>query len=69
MPKQACLYGSGVRRDSPLEGQSLWEALITPGKARSSVFYFILFCLILPIIGSFVIGCATYILSGVVERC
>ena len=41
MPKQACLDGSGVPRDSPDEGHSPWDfALITSGKARSPVFYF-----------------------------
>ena len=45
IPKQACLYGSGVPCDSPLKGHSLRDvALITPGKARSSVFYFIFGC-------------------------
>ena len=43
MPKQACLYGSGVPRDSPLEGNTPWDfALITPGFAKPGVLYFIL---------------------------
>ena len=47
MPKQACLYGSGAPRDSPLEGHSLWEfAVITLGRARNSVFYFLLFAVL-----------------------
>ena len=42
MPEQARLFRSGVLLDSPLEGHSLWElALITPGLARSYLFYFI----------------------------
>ena len=41
MPKQACLYGSDVPRDSPLEGHLQWNfALIMPGSARSSLFDF-----------------------------
>ena len=41
---QTGMYGSGVPRDSPLEGHLPWDfALITPGKARSSVFNFNLF--------------------------
>ena len=39
---QACLHKTGVPHDSPLEGQSPWDfALITPGKARRCLFYFI----------------------------
>ena len=42
MPKQACLYWSGVPRNNPLEGRSPWDfASIAPGKARSPVFYLI----------------------------
>ena len=34
--------GSGVPRDSPLEGHSRWDfASITSGKARSSEIYFV----------------------------
>ena len=41
MPKQASLLGSGVSRDSPLEGHSLRDlASTTPGLARSFLFYF-----------------------------
>ena len=41
-PSRLAFYGSGVPRDSPLEGHSLWDfALITTGKARSSAFYFL----------------------------
>ena len=41
---QVCLQKTGVPYDSPLEGQSPWDfALITPGKARRCLFYFILF--------------------------
>ena len=46
MPNQACLGGSGVPLDSPLEGYSLWVfASITPGSARSCLFYFVSFSL------------------------
>ena len=42
MPEQAGLFRSGVPLDSPLEGHSLWDlALITPGFARSYLFYLI----------------------------
>ncbi len=38
----SCLHKTGVPYDSPLEGQSPWDfALITPGKARRGLFYFI----------------------------
>ena len=38
------MCGSGVPQDSPLEGHSLWDfALTTPGPARSSLYYFILY--------------------------
>ena len=37
-PNRLCLYGSGVPRDSPLEGHSShspWDfALVTPGKSQ-----------------------------------
>ena len=42
MPKQASLLGSSVSLDSPLEGHALRDlASITPGLARSFLFYFI----------------------------
>ena len=45
---QTCLHGSGVLRDSPLEGHSPWDfASITPGSARNSLFYFVLVCFVL----------------------
>ena len=41
MPEQASLFRSGVPFHSPLERHLLWDlALITPGLARSSLFYF-----------------------------
>ena len=43
MSEQASLFRSGVPLYSPLEGHSLWDlALITPGFAKSYLFYFIL---------------------------
>ena len=42
MPEQASLLRSGGPLDSPLVGHSLWDlALITPGLARSYLFYLI----------------------------
>ena len=44
MPEQASLFKTGIPLDSPLEGHLLWDlASITPGLARSHLFYFILF--------------------------
>ena len=41
MPEQASLFRSGVPVGAPLGGHSLWGlALITPGSARSYLFYF-----------------------------
>ena len=40
VPRHACLWG----HDTPLEGHLLWNlALTTPGSARNSLLYFILF--------------------------
>ena len=41
MPEQASLFRSGIPCDSPLNGHSLWGlTFITPGLARSYLFYF-----------------------------
>ena len=41
MPKQASLFGSDVRHESPLKGHSLWDlALIMPGLARRVIYDF-----------------------------
>ncbi len=45
LPVQACLPRSGVPRDSPHEGQSMWDsASITLGCAKRSLFCFIFSC-------------------------
>ena len=49
MPEQASLFRSGVPLDSPPEGRLLWDlAFLTPGCARTYLFYFILLYLAMP---------------------
>ena len=44
MPKQACLHGSGVSRDSALMGHLPWNfAAIMPGSARNSSILFLFY--------------------------